>query len=98
MCVCVCAKNAPGKGLTLTGLGQTGDAHPRALDGRDFAEFDDGDVVVERAEPKVRMPVDFRHVMHGLPAGVHLPVVFPNGHGEIFGVETREKDDVERMY
>jgi len=84
-------------GPALTGLGQAGDAHPRAFDGRGFAEFDDGDVVVERAEPEVRVPVDFGHVMHGLAAGVDLPVVFPDGHGEIFGTEAEKRTSESEM-
>lgn len=73
---------------TLTGLGQARDAHPWALDGYDFTKFNDGDVVVERAKPEVRMPMDFGHVMNGLAAGVDFTVMFSNGHGKIFWTKT----------
>lgn len=72
----------------LTGLGQTSDAHPRVLDAHGVAEFNDGDVVVERAQLEIGVPVDFGHGVHRLAAGFDLPVVFSDGDGQIFGVET----------
>lgn len=40
------------------------------------------------------MPLDFGHVMHGPAAGVHLPVVFSDGHGEFFGTETEHAEAI----
>lgn len=44
------------------------------------------------------MPVDFGHVVHGPAAGVHLPVVFSDGHREIFGTETDRRRIVATKY
>lgn len=76
----------------LTGLGQARDAHPWALDGYGIAKFDDGDVVVERAQPEVRVPMDFGHVMNGLATGFDFTVVFSNGHGKVFRTKTKNED------
>lgn len=78
--------------MLLTGLGQAGHAHPRALDGCGFSEFQDRDVVVERAEQETGVRVDFGHVVHGLATGFHLPVVFSDGHGQIFGVKSANEN------
>lgn len=80
----------------LTGLGQARDAHPRALDGHGFAEFDDGDVVVERAQPELLVPIDFGHVVDGLATGVDFAVVFSDGHGQVFRTETKSKEKNEK--
>lgn len=34
------------------------------------------------------MPVDVGHVVHGPAAGINLPVVFADGHGQVLGTET----------
>lgn len=75
----------------LTSLGQARDAHPWALDGHGFAKFDDGDVVVERAQPEVWVPVDFGHGVNGLAAGVDFTVVFSNGHSKVFRTKTKSE-------
>lgn len=82
------------KARPLTGLGQTGDAQPRFVNGHGIAEFDDGDVVVERAQPKLWVSVDVSYVVHGPAAGINLPVVFANGYGQVLGTETVGTNEV----
>lgn len=75
----------------LTGFRQASDSHPRIVDRRHFAKFQYCNIVVKCTQPKVRMPVNFGYVMYGFATSVRLSIVFSYGYGEIFDVNTKNK-------